>query len=59
MDVKILIIKDLKLNKEMIFLGTRQVAEFLGVSRSTVYRYRNTNRIIKGKYLVYDADYYK
>jgi len=43
---------DTVLNKEMVFLGNKEAAEFLNVGLSTLVRYKKLNKLIKERYLV-------
>jgi hypothetical protein len=40
------------LNKETVFLGNKEAAEFLNVGLSTLVRYKKLNKLIKERYLV-------
>lgn len=48
-EVKVL---DTVLNKETVFLGNKEAAEFLNVGLSTLVRYKKLNKLINERYLV-------
>ncbi len=48
-------IKDLELGIENIFVGNKKAAEYLNISRSTLYRYRKCHKLIKDRYLISDS----
>ena len=47
-------VKDIVVNKEIVFLGNKEAAEFLNVGLSTLVRYKKLNKLIKERYLVYN-----
>lgn len=45
-------VQDVVVNKETVFLGNKEAAEFLNVGLSTSVRYKKLNKLIKERYLV-------
>jgi group I intron endonuclease len=48
-------IEDLELKTEKFFIGNKKAANYLSVGISTLCRYKKSNKLLKNRYLIYNA----